>query len=173
MIQAQEFHDPADSIHASYWPDPAERIDTPADAIRETAGSRDIGAIASHIRSQVRCQVADKIASAIGHVLALLDMDQKPDLALQCCLYAINRHPLTETQIAVRFGVTRAAVSKRIIRYCEFLGLPEARGMKRAKARDSYELRQRRVAKVRHRAKSERQTTIINLFGGTLNEQRN
>lgn len=149
----EDFRDPAESIHASYWPDPADAIDTPADRLREVAASRDPGAIASHIRHEVDAQIADRIVAAFMRVLADLATDDKPALGIQCCLYAINRNPLSETQIARRFGVTRAAVSKRVICFCERLRLPEARGMKKAEARETYRQRQRKVARGRHRPK--------------------
>ena len=44
----------------------------------------------------------------------------------------------SETDIARRFKVTRAAVSKRCVELCEKLGLPPARAMKSEKARESY-----------------------------------
>ncbi len=147
----EDFRDPADSIHASYWPDMSEGIDTPADRLREIIASRDPAAIVEHIRAEVDAQMADRIVSAFIFVLADLEADDKPALGIQCCLYAINRNPLSETQIAKRFGVTRAAVSKRVIRYCERLRLPEARGMKRAAVRVTYRDRQRKVAESRHR----------------------
>ena len=62
-------------------------------------------------------------------------------------------NPRPDHAPARRFGVTRAAVSKRIIRFCERLALPEARGMKKAEARDTYRQRQRKVARGRHRPK--------------------
>lgn len=44
----------------------------------------------------------------------------------------------SETEIARRFNVTRAAVSKRCVELCEKLGLPPARSMKSERARESY-----------------------------------
>lgn len=73
---------------------------------------------------------------------------------------------------ARRFGVTRAAVSKRIIGYCEKLGLPEARGMKKAEARDTYRERQRKVARGRHRPNGAFRNAK-HFFQGQAHEQRN
>lgn len=151
MHMTREFHDPADSIHASHWPDMADALDGPEDRLAEAIASGDPAAVADHIRAEVRAGVADKIASALMFVLADLDTDDNPALGIQCCLYAINRNPDSETRIARRFGVTRAAVSKRIVRFCERLALPEARGMKKAEARDTYRLRQKEVARARPR----------------------
>lgn len=172
MHMTREFHDPADSIHASHWPDMAELIDGPADRLAETVSSKDIAAIAGHIRAEVRSQLADRVASALMLVLADLATDDNAALGVQCCLFAINRNPDSETLIARRFGVTRAAVSKRIIGYCEKLGLPEARGMKKAEARDTYRERQRKVAQGRHRPNGAFRNAKL-FFQGQAHEQRN
>ena len=167
----EDFRDPADSIHASYWPDPADAIDTPADFLREVIATGDVPAIMAHINSMVRGQVNDQISNAIMFVLGEIELDEKPELAVQCCVYAINRNSMSETQIAKRFGVTRAAVSKRIIRYCERLRLPEARGMKKAGVRITYRERQCKVARSRHRPTGVWQ--LADILKGNVHEQRN
>lgn len=167
----EDFRDPADSIHASYWPDMAEQIDTPADALREVIASEDMPAIMGHIHSLVRAAVSERISNAMMYVLGEIELDDRPALAVQCCLYAINRNSGSETQIAKRFGVTRAAVSKRVIRYCEKLNLPEARGMKRSGVRITYRERQRKVAQSRHRTTGT--WHHADLLKGTVHEQCN
>jgi hypothetical protein len=56
---------------------------------------------------------------------------------------------MSQTDIAARHGVTRAAVSKRCVELADKLGLPPSRAMKRAEARQSCALAQHR-----HRAES-------------------
>lgn len=167
----EDFRDPADSIHASYWPDMADGIDTPADRLREAVASGDPATIAAHIRGEVDAQIADRISNAIAFVLSEVDLDDSPALGVQCCLYAINRLSSSETEIARRFGVTRAAVSKRVIRYCDSLKLREARGMKRKEVRATYRNRQRKIARSRHRPNGVWQHADI--LKGTVHEQRN
>lgn len=172
----EDFRDPADSIHASYWPDPAAEIDTPADRLREVVASGDPAAIANHIREQVDARTAERISNAIMYVLNEIDLDDSPALGVQCCLYAINRNLGSETQIARRFGVTRAAVSKRVIRYCDHLKLPEARGMKRKEVRATYRDRQRKIARSRHRPSGVWHLggeQLNDILKGNAHEQRN
>jgi len=49
---------------------------------------------------------------------------------------------ISETAIAKRHGVTRAAVSKRCVELCERMGLPPSRAMKSEEAREIYSVAQ-------------------------------
>jgi hypothetical protein len=167
----EDFRDPADSIHASYWPDIAGDIDTPADRLREAIASGDPNTIFAHVRGVVEAEIAERIVSAFMLVLGDIDTSDNHALGIQCCLYAINRNPASETEIARRFGVTRAAVSKRVIRFCDFLKLPEARGMKRKEVRATYRIRQRKIARSRHRPTGVWQ--LAGILKGNVHEQRN
>jgi hypothetical protein len=67
----------------------------------------------------------------------------------ECYLAVINRKPESQTQIAAKYGVTRAAVSKIIVSIKDDLILPTARHMKSDTARESYRARALRVHKER------------------------
>jgi hypothetical protein len=63
----------------------------------------------------------------------------------ECYLAVINRKPESQTEIAKKYGVTRAAVSKVIVSIKDDLDLPTARHMKSDTARESYRTRALRV----------------------------
>jgi predicted transcriptional regulator len=67
----------------------------------------------------------------------------------ECYLAVINRKPESQTEIARKYGVTRAAVSKVIVSIKDDLDLPTARHMKSDTARESYRTRALRVHKER------------------------
>jgi predicted transcriptional regulator len=67
----------------------------------------------------------------------------------ECYLAVINRKPESQTEIAKKYGVTRAAVSKVIVSIKDDLDLPTARHMKSDTARDSYRTRALRIHKER------------------------
>lgn len=63
----------------------------------------------------------------------------------ECYLAVINRKPESQTEIAKKYGVTRAAVSKVIVSIKDDLCLPTARHMKSDTARESYRTRALRI----------------------------
>ena len=67
----------------------------------------------------------------------------------ECYLAVINRKPESQTEIARKYGVTRAAVSKVIVSIKDDLDLPTARHMKSDTARESYRTRALRIHKER------------------------
>jgi predicted transcriptional regulator len=67
----------------------------------------------------------------------------------ECYLAVINRKPESQTEIARKYGVTRAAVSKVIVSIKDDLDLPTARHMKSDTARESYRERALRVHQIR------------------------
>jgi predicted transcriptional regulator len=67
----------------------------------------------------------------------------------ECYLAVINRKPESQTEIAKKYGVTRAAVSKVIVSIKDDLDLPTARHMKSDTARESYRTRALRIHKER------------------------
>ena len=66
-------------------------------------------------------------------------------LKAECYLAVINRKPESQTEIAKKYGVTRAAVSKVIVSIKDDLQLPTARHMKSDTARESYRTRALRI----------------------------
>lgn len=67
----------------------------------------------------------------------------------ECYLAVINRKPESQTEIAKKYGVTRAAVSKVIVSIKDDLDLPTARHMKSDTARESYRTRALWIHKIR------------------------
>jgi predicted transcriptional regulator len=67
----------------------------------------------------------------------------------ECLLAVVNKKEESQTQIAKKYGVTRAAVSKVIVSLKDDLNLPTARHMKSDTARESYRTRALRVHKER------------------------
>lgn len=67
----------------------------------------------------------------------------------ECYLAVINRKEESQTEIARKYGVTRAAVSKVIVSIKDDLDLPTARHMKSDTARESYRTRALRVHQIR------------------------
>jgi predicted transcriptional regulator len=67
----------------------------------------------------------------------------------ECYLAVINRKPESQTEIAKKYGVTRAAVSKVIVSIKDDLDLPTARHMKSDIARESYRERALRIHQIR------------------------
>jgi hypothetical protein len=71
--------------------------------------------------------------------------------------------PESQTEIAKKYSVTRAAVSKIIVGIKDELQLPTARHMKSDTARESYRKRALRIHKER-KSKSCKQTNPFNQF---------
>lgn len=71
--------------------------------------------------------------------------DRKTAMKAECYLAVINRKPESQTDIAKKYNVTRAAVSKVIVQIKDDLGLPTARHMKSDTARESYRERALRI----------------------------
>jgi predicted transcriptional regulator len=75
--------------------------------------------------------------------------DRRTAMRAECYLAVINRKPESQTEIAKKYGVTRAAVSKVIVSIKDELSLPTARHMKSDTARESYRDRALRVHRER------------------------
>lgn len=75
--------------------------------------------------------------------------DRKTAMRAECYLAVINRKAESQTEIAKKYGVTRAAVSKVIVQIKDELQLPTARHMKSDTARESYRDRALRIHKER------------------------
>lgn len=71
--------------------------------------------------------------------------DRKTAMRAECYLAVINRKAESQTDIARKYGVTRAAVSKVIVGIKDDLNLPTARHMKSEAARKSYRARAIRI----------------------------
>jgi len=73
--------------------------------------------------------------------------DRRTAMKAECYLAVINRKPESQTEIARKYDVTRAAVSKIVVGIKDDLNLPTARHMKSDTARESYRARALRVHK--------------------------
>jgi hypothetical protein len=82
-------------------------------------------------------QAADILASFCARIRA----HPNPLLAFDAACYAsglMGIEGLSETALAARHGVTRAAFSKLVIQWSQTFGLPPSRGMRSKRARHSY-----------------------------------
>lgn len=145
-------NDPANYNSASYLPE--EFKDDPEDIFRECMKK-----VKTPIELEVFCltlfrefwkeyqsyESNPKSSNGADAAIALLQTLSKSktrETALQayCVLFAIGRTPLSETEIGNIFGLTRAAISKRIILIKDDLDLIPSRGMKSQKAVESYRI---------------------------------
>jgi hypothetical protein len=86
----------------------------------------------------------DEAAIQLLHALTGSN-DRRTAMRAECYLAVINRKPESQTMIAKKYNVTRAAVSKVVVSICDELSLPTARHMKSDTARESYRTRALRV----------------------------
>lgn len=90
----------------------------------------------------------DEAAIRLLHALTS-STDRRTAMRAECYLAVINRKSESQTEIAKKYGVTRAAVSKIVVSIKDELQLPTARHMKSDTARESYRKRALRVHKER------------------------
>lgn len=76
----------------------------------------------------------------LRRMLGELKSQRKPGLSLEClCLVSgLAYQGDSQQEIAIRHGVTRAAVSKRSVELCKALGLEPSRAMRSLEAREAY-----------------------------------
>jgi hypothetical protein len=89
--------------------------------------------------------------------------NRRTAMRAECYLAVINMKPESQTEIAKKYSVTRAAVSKIIVGIKDELQLPTARHMKSDTARESYRKRALRIHKER-KLKSCKQTNSFSQF---------
>jgi hypothetical protein len=90
----------------------------------------------------------DEAAIQLLHALTGSN-DRRTAMRAECYLAVINRKPESQTMIAKKYNVTRAAVSKVVVSICDELNLPTARHMKSDTARESYRERALRIHQIR------------------------
>jgi len=83
---------------------------------------------------------AESISSAVRRVIAEVISHSNARLTAECIAIAsgLSYTGSSETEIAKRHGITRAAVSKRCVELTELLGLRPSRAMRSLTARQSY-----------------------------------
>ncbi len=112
--------DLADSPLASYDPSKEE------DAAPEVAPATGMG--------------KEDVWEVLRRVIGEIKSSKNPGLTIECVALASGLSYLGDSQqeIATRHGVTRAAVSKRCVQFCEAIGLEPSRAMRSLEAREAY-----------------------------------
>lgn len=98
-------------------------------------------AILDIINQRVTDQVAVAVWEAVSCFATEIAAHKHPELTVAAFCFAAGLYVTegkSETELAEELGVTRAALSKRIVRITTALGLPPSRGMKTIKARKVY-----------------------------------
>lgn len=170
--------DPADRPDASYWPTYDDKPeDIFADDFAEMARAAeikvcpDVMVVAKQAFKRATDEADTKARAAqiaSQTIVTFMQRAAKADVpqlrfVVDCWLSHYNLHPLSQTDIAKRHGVTRAAVSKRCVDLGTMLG-PEdahirtARGEKSEEARKTYTLRQLLVGATREKKPAQTET---------------
>jgi hypothetical protein len=105
----------------------------------------------------------DEAAIRLLHALTS-STDRRTAMRAECYLAVINRKAESQTEIAKKYCVTRAAVSKIVVSIKDELQLPTARHMKSDTARESYRKRALRVHKERKSKSCKQKTNSFNKF---------
>jgi DNA-binding phage protein len=126
-------HDMADSPLASHEPD--------------------IAALVDHEEAQPETHSMGSATEILRHLVADILSEDNTRLTMDCLAIALGLRVYagdSMTKIAKRYGITRAAVSKRCVDITERLKLPPSRAMRSEKARKIYrnsQLKRHRSAK--------------------------
>ena len=169
--------DPSESTNASYWPDPAESMDTLEDVIRERiyahpepipqtvsefrivvekiylsaiSSASKTGSVQEALTQYVESQLSERIWEAIAQVLSnIVDSPNPRKTAdLYACATGLRlRQGITLTDLAKKYGVSKQALDKQLVSLCEKLDLPPPRMMKSQLSRESYRLSKQRKIK--------------------------
>ena len=149
-----EHSDISDSPLASYWPDLASEIDTVEDCAREVCSEAVLVGISIGITlaASLITKTVERCGGVVMNVTAhetieriagyMLDTDN-PRLASYVLAFTAGLFApmgMSETKIAEKLGITRAAFSKRVKNLQALLALPPSRGMKSAKASQVYKV---------------------------------
>lgn len=170
--------DPSLLPSASYRDDPADRIDTLEDLIRERiyaynaelpttlAGFRIavekiyLSALSQSSKSlsveqaltaYVESSLSERVWEAISQVLGnIVDSSNPRKTAdLYACATGLRlRQGITLTDLAKKYGISKQALDKQLVQLCEKLDLPPPRLMKSQLSRNSYRLANHR--KIKH-----------------------
>lgn len=92
---------------------------------------------------ELACSDREDVLHFVRRLVGELLGQDNVRLSVECLALAtgISYTGDSMTDIARRYGVTRAAVSKRCVEFTEALGLPPSRAMRSTKARQSYRRR--------------------------------
>jgi len=169
--------DPSESSGASYWPDPAESMDTLEDVIRERiwaysdplpktlpefrivvekiylsaiSSASKTGSVQEALTQYVESQLSEKVWEAIAQVLSNIVDSSNPRKTsdLYACATGLRlRQGITLTDLAKKYGVSKQALDKQLVSLCEKLHLAPPRMMKSQLSRESYRLSNHRKIK--------------------------
>jgi hypothetical protein len=131
---------------ASTTPNPRE-VAAATEAATEAVGANSSPSEAIFGPDPVQTAAADILASFCARIRS----HSNPLLALDALCFAtglMDVEGLSETDLAARHGVTRAAFSKAAVQMSDTFGLPPSRGMRSRRARQAY-----RVARLASLAK--------------------
>ncbi|MBP72827.1 MAG: hypothetical protein CMA70_04505 [Euryarchaeota archaeon] len=82
----------------------------------------------------------EEVWEILRRVIGEIKSSKNPGLTIECVALASGLSYLGDSQqeIATRHGVTRAAVSKRCVEFCNAIGLDPSRAMRSLDAREAY-----------------------------------
>jgi hypothetical protein len=143
--------DAAERPEASYTPDIAALCDNPVEALyREATESYSSGGLSAFqmwLNATTQEQARVLAIETLSRVLPILVKPGNVRMRVMTLLFAINSDALngtwTQTAAAKEMGVTRAAVSKGVQWWLDFLGLRRNAHTKSAEAVESYRTVQR------------------------------
>lgn len=93
------------------------------------------------VDERVSVEVANAVWEAVSRFAMETSQHRNPKVTLCAFCFAAGLYVnqgMSITELAESLGVTKQALSKRIVKFTEQLGLPPSRGMKSEKARESY-----------------------------------
>jgi hypothetical protein len=98
-------------------------------------------------KAELKQAIDRQVNRQVRRVIVELLESKNARLTVECIalVTGIGYLGISETSIAKKFNVTRAAVSKRCVELCDKLGLPPSRSMKSTQARASYRKSRNRV----------------------------
>lgn len=110
---------------------------------RTAIGPTAVSAMIQHFVARDEWQL---VTDTVRRMLILVTTQSNPALACQALAVAMGFHigeGRSLEEIAKPFGITKQALSKRAIRYCEELGLPPSPLMRSEASRESYRTKQK------------------------------
>ncbi len=97
--------------------------------------------IEGEVQRRTKHEVAQAVWEGVTRFAVEVLQRENPRLTVQSFAFAAGLYVLegkSETEIAKEHGITRAAVSRRVVEITKSLGLPPSRGMKSAQSRTKY-----------------------------------
>lgn len=125
--------------------------------------------IISRDREKFRKEMWAETWMALSSFVEMMVSDPKPRLVADCFRFAIQDTTLSECDIAKKFHVTKAAVSKRVVHITQILNIPPSRGMRSLEARETFSAKQKQLHADKRSASAE--ASARQAEGKTKNEQ--